>query len=128
MCLLDWKKIWLNCRNHQQQRQKFCNINTCFLNFLFSQVFVDFPPHTWGRSYKKCCTCTLIHSKVKLASYVSEITGQIFYGCCISLTYVLAPKRCFIYNWRKCFYLLQLSNFLSWDSYHWDTLNIKNFA
>jgi len=37
---------------------------------------------------------------------------QIFDTCRISVTRVSYPKRCFIYYWRKCFYLVQPSNFL----------------
>ncbi len=38
--------------------------------------------------------------------------GQIFDACRISATRVSAPERCFIYYWRKCLYLIQLSIFL----------------
>ncbi len=38
--------------------------------------------------------------------------GPIFYACLISMTQVLAPKRCFIYKQKKNCCLLQLSNSL----------------
>ncbi len=49
---------------------------------------------------------------LNLISFSIEILGQIFDVCRISVTRVSAPERCFIYYWRKCLYLIQLSNFL----------------
>ncbi len=40
------------------------------------------------------------------------IQGPTFVTCRISVTHVSAPGRCYIYYWRKCLYLLQISNFL----------------
>ncbi len=48
---------------------------------------------------------------VQIRHPFNKITiGQIFHPCHISVTPVSAPKRCFICQWKK-FFFLQLSNF-----------------